>query len=381
MADLNIGHSYQLLKLIMSDARKAHIVQAINYFTFRLQKLHQRQTICGINLFSGLLLAAAACDGASRDELLSAIGMKSQDWESIVGGFKTLTKGLQTSGTLSNANSIWYRAGVELDTTFVTSVKRDLDATTGEIDDEAIADHVRTATKGRINPDMNTPPLTALLLVSCSYFKTDWLMPFDACDTFKSQFQSFDGASLNCDMMSQETDLRYQETANFKAIILPYKHFGTTPKAPIWEAVFILPKNKAESDLQAVITTIATDWEGFIQDFAKGTSFVDINLPRFQVRTEVDVSSTLETMGVLAAFQPSLDFWAVVPRTEMSISRVLHMTFLKCDEQGTEVGAMTETEEEDAEADVDFHADRPFWMVIWDRASGVVLSSAVVASV
>jgi serpin B len=89
-------------------------------------------------------------------------------------------------------------------------------------------------------------------------------------------------------------------------------------------------------------------------------------------------------MGVISATEPSLDFWARSPPAEMWISRVSHLTYLRCDEAGTEVAAATSIVEEDGialEPPKELIADRPFWFVLYDQTQGTVLYSGFVENV
>jgi serpin B len=68
----------------------------------------------------------------------------------------------------------------------------------------------------------------------------------------------------------------------------------------------------------------------------------------------------------------------------MWISRVSHLTYLKCHEAGTEVAGEISCEQTDGfslEEPKVFRADRPFWFMLLDQAQGTVLYSGFVESV
>ena len=100
--------------------------------------------------------------------------------------------------------------------------------------------------------------------------------------------------------------------------------------------------------------------------------------PKYKVTREVELSSTLSTMGMPLAFSNTADFSGMNGRHDLAISAVIHKAYVEVDEKGTEAAAATgivmlatairlPTELEH------FTADHPFIFLIRDMRSGSIL--------
>jgi serpin B len=104
---------------------------------------------------------------------------------------------------------------------------------------------------------------------------------------------------------------------------------------------------------------------------------VDLALPKLKMRSNFGLRTPLETLGMVQAFyEGSADFSGIGP-AQNYIQEVLHEAFVGIDEQGTEAGAATAVvfgnESAGPVPDVQFHADRPFLLVLEDIGSETVL--------
>ena len=76
------------------------------------------------------------------------------------------------------------------------------------------------------------------------------------------------------------------------------------------------------------------------------------------------------------AFDPSrADLSRINPAQQLYISKVIHKTFLKVDEEGTEAAAVTAigVETTSITEPTIFRADRPFVLMIRERHSGSII--------
>lgn len=361
----------------------SQLIEAINRFTFNLQKQHNGQPICGINVFSCLLMAAYAFDSTSRQEILQALCLGDASIRSAARSLKNFAEDIERVGNLLNANSMWHRPDRTLTPQFRDAMQ-DFKVVVGAIDRDAIARFIYKATQGLIDPDVSVSSDMALMLYSCFYFKGNWKTPFDGGNTFSSTFYTFQGDSVPCDMMTMSDLFNYLETSTYQALILPYELGDMTVLQPHWAALFVLSKIPTEAGLHEAIAGVTQDphsWS-LLSESCIPTG-MDIYIPKFSLATKSDFIPSLRRMGVSSALHPSLDFWATSPREDTWISNIEHMVYLKCDELGTEVAAVTECSAEDGldEGNVHFMLDRPFWMAVFDQVSKVVLCSGVVQDV
>ena len=85
----------------------------------------------------------------------------------------------------------------------------------------------------------------------------------------------------------------------------------------------------------------------------------------------------LQALGMEKAFTPQADFTGALSEP-MFVNQVVHGTYVKVDEQGTEAaaGTVVEAKKEAAaepKAPIDFRVNRPFVLVIRDNRTGSVL--------
>lgn len=104
---------------------------------------------------------------------------------------------------------------------------------------------------------------------------------------------------------------------------------------------------------------------------------VDVAIPKFETEYDMEMKDTLTSMGMTDAFDPELADFSGLGTSEdgnISISRVLHKTYISVAEQGTRAGAATVVEATDAAAAMpeeikEVILDRPFLYMILDLES------------
>ena len=110
---------------------------------------------------------------------------------------------------------------------------------------------------------------------------------------------------------------------------------------------------------------------------------VIVSLPRFKITQQFELSSTLESLGMKAAFDPNAaDFSAMTGDKTLDISAAIHKAYIDLDENGTEAAAATAVVIAMATAmppqfapppPIVFTADHPFLFLIRDNSSGAIL--------
>jgi serpin B len=105
---------------------------------------------------------------------------------------------------------------------------------------------------------------------------------------------------------------------------------------------------------------------------------VNLYLPRFHVSYYTSLKNPLINLGMVDAFEPLADFSNISKTMELMISDVLHKTYIKVGEQGTEAAAVTAvimytTSIENPEPEIVFSVDHPFIFLITEKNSGAIL--------
>ncbi|RYG23177.1 serpin family protein [bacterium] len=226
---------------------------------------------------------------------------------------------------------------------------------------------VEKKTKGRI-PKLfeRLDPQTHAVLVNAITFEGDWQSAFDKKLTRKEGFQTPSGQRGVGMMHSPNLNGFYAEGKGYRAVELPYK-------AGRYRMVVMLPN---DGDPAAIFKD--SDWK----DVVARQSSIDLSLPRFNVRSKPDVEKALMSMGLAPLFG-RIDLSPALPGgANDNIDQIVHQTWIKVDEKGTEAAAATGiamTKGAPMQSrKVVFRVDRPFAFAIRNEATGEILFQGVV---
>jgi serpin B len=207
---------------------------------------------------------------------------------------------------------------------------------------------------------------TRMVLVNAIYFKADWLDQFDPVETNDYLFHLLDGTDVTAKFMKQHVASPYYLGDGFQAVELAYA--GDTAAMDI-----LLPD---EGNFEAFESALNSNLLDQTLDGLQPASF-DIFLPKFTFESSFDLSETLKSMGMVAAFDPdSADLSGMTGKKDLFISDVIHKAFVAVDEAGTEAAAATGAFAQITSALFGNPAvviDRPFIFIIRDKPSGQIL--------
>ena len=133
---------------------------------------------------------------------------------------------------------------------------------------------------------------------------------------------------------------------------------------------FILPDegvalNELFSDAEALAMMVSSR-----SGIKRETAMVDLELPKFDVSSDMEISSQLKKMGVLSGFTETADFTPILEKQpgRLAFTEVNHSVRVAVDEDGVEATAFTEGMVEilgiPHSTRVNFVLDRPFVFVI-----------------
>jgi serpin B len=125
-------------------------------------------------------------------------------------------------------------------------------------------------------------------------------------------------------------NFNYFDNGNVQAIELDYQKDNLT-------ALIILPQT--EKDINNYLKNFTSTTYNEISQGLFNQQ-VRLSLPKFEIKYETDLKNILISMGMKEAFG-SADFSVMRKEKDIFISRVIHKTFIKVDEQGTEAAAVT----------------------------------------
>ncbi len=277
------------------------------------------------------------------------------------------------------ANSIWYRNSFDISQDFVDLNRDYFYAEINPMDfgDPTVVDiingWVNDQTHGKIEEIIDPPisPNTVMYLINAIYFLADWKYQFDPEETYASDFYINDDETSSCNMMSQFNTISYvQEQDGPSVVRLPYGN-------GLYEMVLLRPAYGQSVD-EFIAGLDSETLEQWLENTSEGE--VDIRMPKFEMKFEDELKNELSDMGMGIAFTPNVaDFTGMKGSNQdikdLLISKVIHKTFIRVDEDGTEAAAVTAVEieytSEPGYPTIMFN--RPFVFMIVENHSGTIL--------
>ena len=358
-------------------------VQSINDFGFRIfgelatTDQQQNTVISPASLCMALGMALNGAEGGTRDDIQRALGLSDLSVDQATAGYALLARlameprnGIQTS----IANSIWYREGLSVESSFVSTCRTRLSADVRGIDFsspdavDTINHWVREATEGVIQRVLcqSIDPRVVIYLLSAVHFQGTWQHKFDASLTKDADFRLPGGPILRCRMMENKDAYRVFRTPDSKvrAVELPYGEGSMS-------MVVMLPY--CQSYLDTLIAGLNADrWSSWLQDFMTLHEPITLYLPRFRAEYDGMLNEVLTHLGMGIAFKPEADFSRMASAEQLWISEVEHLAAVTVNEEGAEAAATTKVEMTIGMANV-LRVDQPFLFVIRDARTGLIL--------
>lgn len=319
--------------------------------------------------------------GMTRQEILDVLGGASDT--DIMNNFCRKVLGeagkLDSQVQVKMANTIFFnqRLGLKLKKLFCQKVKDNFDVTPQVLDfaDEntlkVINQWASDYTDGmilQILHDGDFSPEAVSYLLNALCFKAPWKTPFNPN---KTKDMPFDKGRTTVQMMETTGYYYYKETDLFQYVELPYGE-GT------FQLSVFLPKEGKSID--EILSGFGAN-----PDMTSGVelSTVNVRIPRFSVKTDLDLTGVMKTLGVKNAFEGGEGFGGFCYKGDdetnsanVFITKVKQGSMIDVNEYGCEAGAVTVTEMHGGANDNDkilFNANHPFMFLISETSTGLIL--------
>ncbi len=120
-----------------------------------------------------------------------------------------------------------------------------------------------------------------------------------------------------------------------------------------------------------------------VTDYILDTTKVNLTIPKWEYAYSIDnMEPELSQMGMNIAFGDSANFTGIYPKVPVSISQVIHKTYISVSEAGTQAAAATAvvlvTLVSEPGGPTNIVADHPFVYLIVERQTGTILFIGVV---
>ena len=374
------------LKAQPVTALNENFARGVNDFGFGAAELlygtNTNLALSPVSIELALAMARAGAAGDTAQQMKNALGLGALSDEQIITACRMLMWRTNTGG-MEAANSVWLDTNYNFNEDFINTCLDDFMADAypltipGAMDD--INAWVSERTHERIESLLEQEPDAATKLILCNalYYLGEWVLPFDANDTYDEDFNTPSGA-VSASFMHSDWSVPYYQGSNFSMISLKFESEDGEGQ---YAMALMLPAEGTEvADLLA-----ALDGDSFAGALSGlDEQQVDIKLPKFEYTYSTPLAATLTAMGMTDAFDPSLaDFSGMTDGdVPLFVSAVLHKCYIRVDELGAEAAAVTAVTMEATSAPMEplttFYADRPFIFAIYSVEDGTVAFLGVV---
>jgi serpin B len=335
--------------------------------------------ISPLSVSMALSMTMNGAKGATRDEMETALRISGFSEDEINEYCKTLRAALLSIDPqvqINIANSIWYHMGFPVENYFVQTNKTNFDAEIKEVDFmdsqtvKLINEWCANNTKNKIPKIVDRiSPNTLMCLINAVYFKGMWRMKFEKKNTLPKPFYYDNDQVKQVDMMNLTSEFNYTSDKNARYVELPYGNEA-------FSMVVILP-NEDKTINDVVNGLDVTSWNNVLNSFHSRK--INLELPRFKAKCGYQLQDNLKRLGMEIPFTGLADFTGISRSGGLSISDVIHQTFVEVNEEGTEaaavtvVGMFTSGDGSSGSSVIDFFVNKPFLFVIKEKSTNVIL--------
>jgi serine protease inhibitor len=343
------------------------------------------------SLASGLGMAYLGARGGTARAMAGALHLPVAGGQALEAGLQARSAALRDLGgpgvTLDASDQVWADPGLRTERSYLNAVATAYDAGIAQAPllhnpeqaRQEINQAIATATKGQIPQLLLPGSLTNIgwVLTDALYLHAAWAAPFDPNQTSPGPFTTAAGRQVTAQFMTGGS-YRAVRAGGWTAVWLPYSGGQLAMEAllpPAGAAGCAMP---AVTSLAAMTSRLAASGPAA----QPGALIRSIALPKVNLGTQVSMKPVLTELGMGVAFTPSADFTGLSPQA-CCIGLVEQAATLGIGEKGTVASAATAVGMEPSAARVlppQVLFDRPYLMVVTDRATGESLFMARVAN-
>jgi len=364
------------------------VAEGNNDFAFDMLKSLQEEDREDSIFFSPYSISTAlsmllnGASGEARKEMAASLHYEGVDLEILNERQLALKKSLEKGSAkveLSIANSLWAHLGVVPNESFQKALKEYYlsEFFTRDFSDKSVVGEINgwiSDKTRRMIPAMlhDISPQSIMFLINAIYFKGIWAKEFDPELTREESFTDFKSNKKKAQMMHQTMSVAFRETEEYKAVKLPYGE---------GEAAMYILLPREGLGLNEFLDTLTRDkWETIIGSMYMEK--VDLGIPKFKMSYGVKrLNDALIRVGMEKIFY-SGSLMNIMDDPRLFVEYVDHKAVIEVDEKGTKAAAVTiiSIGKSAYEQPKEFIADRPFFFVIRDEKSGMILFMGKVLS-
>lgn len=350
--------------------------------------------ISPLSVLTALSMTLNGAEGDTQDQMLAVLfsdyvdaktGSDTVSLEEINKNISILLSGLPSSqqARFLQANSIWFRGSDSSDESklYDFQVNPDFLQTNADyynaelfqapFNDETLTDINNWCSEHteQMIPQLldEIPPNAVMYLINALAFDAVWESTYQDYQIFDSEFTNADETSSTVSMMCSE-EHRYLQMEHAAGFIKPY--------AENYSFAALLPdENTSLADLVANLSG-----EQLINILSQASEEdVTVQIPQFTSEYSTDLAEVFQTMDMDLPFDAEkADFRGITVTAKqaesLSISRILHKTYISVNEKGTQAAAATAVELAKESCNVDIKQvilNRPFIYFIIDQSTNL----------
>jgi serpin B len=395
----------EVTKATINDGERAFAVHLIKslFKDFNETGINQNIFVSPASIFQTLMLAFMGARGETEQELAVTLGFKqqgkvSEERSEIVKNylferaFQAIREKDAGQGyTLTHANKFYFDRALDLNACLQTVLQDELEAldfSNGEKARGLINGWVAEKTRNKITDLLPEGSIDAssskVALVNAAYFKGQWQSKFEKNNSKSNNFYVRRDKIGITTFMEQKGKFNYYTSEELKAHVLELPYVGDEVSL-----VVILPPFEDNSLFETVSRLTPETLKGVMAEVKSGFYQVDdltVRLPKFKVEQRMELSSTLQKLGVASLFDPATSdlsgFLAAKSsnssnsRAEVTLQSAVHKAFVEVNEEGSEAAAATAVfgfRSARPLFHTEFIADHPFLFLIYDKATDTIL--------
>ena len=352
---------------------------AVTDFAVRLFKASEESgkntLISPLSVLCALAMTANGAEDETLQQMEDVLGMTTEEMNLYIYSYmQNLPQNEKYK--LSLANSIWFtdheRFTVNHDFLQTTADYYGADIYKAPFNEQTCKDinnWVKEKTDGMIPSALDKIPADALMyLINALAFDAEWADIYEKYQVKDGEFTKEDGTKQKCELM-YSTESNYFEDAKATGFLKYYK-------SGKYAFVAMLPKDGVS--VSEYIASLSGESLNEMLSNPEHTT-VYTSIPKFETSYSVEMTEILKSMGMTEAFDPNnADFAGLGSSTggNISISRVIHKTFISVEEKGTKAAAVTIVEPGDGaamepEQPKEVYLDRPFVYMLIDCENNI----------
>jgi serine protease inhibitor len=318
-----------------------------------VSKTKKQFAISAVSIFTCLSMLLEGATNANEKELLNLLNLsevtvdhRRQMLQSVMLHFNQIFSGMVyddlTSGSpkeskilkTSIANSIWVDQGFSIKPSYHSALKTfyQSDSFNVDISDpktvSLVNKWISEKTEGLIPKALQRIDRGVLMILANTvYFYARWMHSFESSSTRDDLFRLSTGREIKLPFMHKNNlRLKYLKAEDDSEYIeLPYQtgrmsmviRFGK-------HATEHANHNHVKKLLESTATTL-----------------VNLAMPKFDFKTEIDLKQVLEAMGLSKIFHGQHKGFERISQEDLFVSQAIHQSRIKVNEQGTEAAAVT----------------------------------------